>query len=99
MYHDILSYVKSAQDSHPMLSGIGGAVAYVMFPEQAYLTSCFAIVIMMILDVITKYYAISTKNGGFLRSIRNGNISSNCMWAGYPSLSRRKQMKFSNKKG
>lgn len=82
MYTDILNYIKSVQETNPVLSFFLGTITYILFPEQAYLTAFCAVLGVMVLDVITKYYAIAKNNGGFWKSLKNKHINSNSMWIG-----------------
>lgn len=76
-------YLKSAFESvQPFWAVFLSATMYVMFPEQAYLTAFCAVLGVMVLDVITKYYSIACKNGGFWNSLKIKKINSNSMWVG-----------------
>ena len=82
MHNDILNYIKSIQETNPIISILLGSITYILFPEQAYLTAFCSVLGVMVLDVITKYYSIATNNGGFWRSLKNKFINSNKMWVG-----------------
>lgn len=76
-------YLKSAFESvQPFWAVFLSVIMYVMFPEQAYLTAFCAVLGVMVLDIITKYYAIGCKNGGLRNSIKIKKINSNSMWVG-----------------
>ncbi|WP_313413123.1 phage holin family protein [Sedimentibacter sp.] len=76
-------YLKSAfENVQPFWAVFLSAIMYVMFPEQAYLTAFCAVLGVMMLDVITKYYAIGCRNGGLWNSIKKRKINSNDMWTG-----------------
>lgn len=76
-------YLKSAFESvQPFWAVFLGAVMYVMFPEQAYLTAFCAVLGVMTLDIITKYYAIACRNGGLWKSLKTRKINSNTLWQG-----------------
>ena len=78
-----MEYLKHAlEGSKPYTAVIMTAVMYVMFPEQAYLTAFCAVLGTMVLDILTKYYAIANKNGGVINSIREKHINSNQLWNG-----------------
>jgi len=66
----------------PIWAVLLSATMYVMFPEQAYLTAFCTVLAVMVLDIITKYYAIGCKNGGLWNSIKIKKINSNSMWDG-----------------
>jgi phage-related holin len=76
-------YLKSAFESvQPICALLLSAIMYMMFPETSYLTAFCAVVGVMILDVITKYYSISVLHGGLWKSIKEKYINSNSMWVG-----------------
>lgn len=82
MHTDIINYIKSIQETNPVISILLGSITYILFPEQAYLTAFCSVLGVMVLDVITKYYSIAVNNGGFWRSLKNKFINSNSMWVG-----------------
>ncbi len=79
---NILDYIKSIHETNPVISILLGTITYILFPEQAYLTAFCAVLGVMVLDVITKYYSIAVNHGGFWRSLKNKFINSNSMWVG-----------------
>ncbi len=79
---NILDYIKSISETNPVISILLGTITYILFPEQAYLTAFCAVLGVMVLDVITKYYSIATNHGGFWKSLKNKFINSNSMWVG-----------------
>lgn len=75
--------MKNAFESvQPIWAVLLSATMYVMFPEQAYLTAFCAVLGVMVLDIITKYYSIGCQNGGLWNSIKLRKINSNSMWTG-----------------
>jgi hypothetical protein len=66
----------------PLWVAFVSVVNYVLFPDKAYIPAATALVLAMFLDIITKYYAISSKNGGLFKSIRDRKITSNQFWTG-----------------
>jgi len=76
-------YLKNAFESvQPICALLLSVIMYVMFPESSYLTAFCAVLGVMALDIITKYYSIACKNGGLWNSIRIRKINSNSMWVG-----------------
>ena len=59
-----------------------GTCNYVLFPDKAILTSACAVGALIILDIITKYVALSHQAGGYMKAVRNCSISSNKLWDG-----------------
>lgn len=79
---DIINYIKSVQETNSVVSFLLGTIGYIFFPEQAYLTAFCAVLGVMVLDVITKYYSIAVNHGGLWKSLKNKHINSNSMWKG-----------------
>ncbi len=76
-------YLKNAFESvQPIMALLLSAIMYVMFPESSYLTGFCAVVGVMVLDIITKYYSIAVKHGGLWNSLKGKFINSNDMWVG-----------------
>ena len=76
-------YLKNAfENVQPFWAVFLSSIMYILFPEQAYLTAFCAVLGVMLLDIITKYYAIGCKNGGLWNSLKTRKINSNSMWAG-----------------
>jgi len=57
-------------------------VTYVIFPDKSYVPATIALLGILIFDIVTKYVAISVKNGGLINSIRIGKIRSESFWLG-----------------
>ena len=76
-------YLKNAFESvQPICALLLSAIVFVMFPESSYLTAFCAVVGVMVLDIITKYYSIAVHHGGLWKSIKGKFINSNSMWVG-----------------
>lgn len=83
LFLEMMSYFYSAVISiKPLIVFIGSGVSYLLFPTAAFVTYNIVLLIAMVLDIITKYYALSIKNGGFRLAFRNRHISSNKFWIG-----------------
>ena len=82
MYTDVFNYIKSVQETNPVLSIALGAIFYILFPEQSFFTAACAVMILAVMDVVTKYYAISVGDKGFFNALRDGKINSESMWRG-----------------
>jgi len=80
---EVGEYLKSAFGNvQPFWAVFLSAVMYVMFPESGYLTAFCAVLGVMTLDVVTKYYSIAVHHGGLRKSIKGKFINSNSMWVG-----------------
>ncbi|MGD9567505.1 MAG: phage holin family protein [Sedimentibacter sp.] len=82
MYADILNYIKSLQETNPILSIVFGSLCYLLFPEQSFFTAACAVMILSVVDVATKYYAIASNDGGFINALKEKQINSESMWRG-----------------
>lgn len=58
------------------------SLSYIMFPEQAYKRAAIALGIGIVMDIFSKYVAISINNGGFLNACRKKKIFSKTLWEG-----------------
>lgn len=72
----VVDYVK------PTLAFLFSLISYVLFPDEAYIPPTIGLVGLLIMDVITKYYAISRQAGGFRKAVKTRKISSESMWRG-----------------
>ncbi len=82
MYADIMNYIKSIQETNPILSVALGAIFYILFPTQAFWAAATGVLILMLVDIGTKYYAISIQEGGLFKAFKNKKISSESLWRG-----------------
>jgi hypothetical protein len=72
------------------LSSIGGltcgalitGINFWIFPEATLAFAAIAVLGMVILDVITKYYYLSKSNGGYKKARKCGAINSQQFWDG-----------------
>jgi len=73
---------KFLSGAKPIWGLIVGGLSYVLFPDQAFFTAACAVGAAILLDIITKYVALSSKAGGYMKAVRNQSISSNKLWDG-----------------
>lgn len=64
------------------ISAIWAAVAGFIFPEQAIQTAAAAVAVVMILDLVTKLFALARQSKGFIKAIKMRTISSAKFWKG-----------------
>ena len=74
--------LKAMSGAKPIIGCAIGALNYILFPDDAFLTAAMAVGIAMLLDIVTKYVALSTKAGGFLKAIKKHEIRSDSLWHG-----------------
>lgn len=66
----------------PIIGCVGGALNYVLFPDHAFLTAFGAVGVAILLDIATKYLALSKTGGGFREATKTRVIDSNKLWRG-----------------
>jgi len=57
-------------------------ISYIMFPDKAYETAALAVGATILLDIITKYIALSHQSHGFRNAVRERRIFSKTLWEG-----------------
>ena len=57
-------------------------ILYWVFPDDAFQSAAMAVLVMMILDVMTKYVALSRIAGGYIEAVRTCTISSEAFFSG-----------------
>lgn len=75
-FNDSLTSVK------PVLATVMSVITYVLFPDKAFIPAAIALVGAMVLDIITKYYALSYQNEGLRNAVATRAISSRALWDG-----------------
>ena len=73
---------KVIEGTKPLWAAVLAALNYVLFPDKALLTALVAVVGVMSLDVLTRLWAISRHNGGYIASTRSRKIWSKTFWDG-----------------
>lgn len=71
---------KLWNDVSPVLAFIWAGICWVMFPDAAYIPAAIAVGGAVMLDLITKLYALARNNGGYYQAIRNKIILSDTLW-------------------
>ena len=81
---NVVSYISKLFENHILvaLSAIGAFLYRFFFPEEQYLYGTLAVLGMMLLDLITKLYAIKGRVGGWHKSIASCKISSQLFFKG-----------------
>lgn len=57
-------------------------VMYALFPEDAYISAFCAVIAVMVLDILTKYYCVAHNNNGLICCIKTGKLRSETLWRG-----------------
>lgn len=58
------------------LSAVWGIISAFLFPDKAVMTAAGAVLGVMIVDLLTKLYALSKQSGGVRKAIKTRHISS-----------------------
>jgi phage-related holin len=75
-------FMKLSTDYKPVWAFFITGIQYVMFPEKCFETAAVAVGVAIMLDILTKYMALSKRAGGFLKAVKKRDISSNSLWQG-----------------
>lgn len=79
----IISYFyKLITETKPMLASAWLAIVWCIFPNEAYEKSAYAVIICMVIDIATKYIALSVQSGSFIKALKHRRINSAAMWSG-----------------
>lgn len=73
---------KAMTGIKPIIGTILAVINYVMFPEQAYASAAIALGIAVLMDIVSKYVAISVQSKGFKKAFKEGKIFSRTLWEG-----------------
>lgn len=72
----------AVQKVKPFFVILIAGISYVLFPDDSYVPAAIGICGALILDILSKYYALSRPHGGILKSIKAGSIRSDKFWSG-----------------
>jgi len=77
-------YLKKLFDNKTLtiMSAVGAFLYKFLFPEKQYLYGALAVLVIMVLDLTTKMYALSASNGGLRNSWKNHHITSSAFFKG-----------------
>lgn len=73
-------FAKLWESINPFLTFIWVAICWVMFPDAAYVPAAIAVGAAVILDILTKFYALAANNGGYIKATKNKIIYSDILW-------------------
>lgn len=81
---DVIGYMAKAwQAVHPAWVAFISLVNYVLFPDDAFIPAAISLIISMILDIVTKYYAVKHSNKcTWFECFKSRKLSSNQLWFG-----------------
>lgn len=80
---EVITYITDAVALvKPVWAFFMSVVSYVLFPDKAFIPAAIALVGATILDIITRYYALSVNNQGFRNAVKTHVINSENFWTG-----------------
>lgn len=78
---DIIGCLHSAWSRvDPVVALVWAGICWVLFPQAAYIPAAAAVGIAVMLDLLSKIYALSVTHGGYVRATKEGVISSDALW-------------------
>lgn len=75
---DLSGYIQKLFDNHifVVLSAVGACLYSFFFPTEQYLIGASAVLGLMVLDLLTKLYALYRQAGGWKKALRSRKINS-----------------------
>lgn len=64
----------------PAVALLGAAVTWLMFPEQSFVVWCIATWVAVVLDLLTRWFAIFIKSGGISKALKTKAWNSEAMF-------------------
>ncbi|MFZ5352732.1 MAG: hypothetical protein ACOZCL_08415 [Bacillota bacterium] len=71
---------KLWSDVSPALVVIWSCICWIMFPNDSYFPAAIAVAIGIVVDLITKLYALAIHNGGYWTATKKRIITSTVLW-------------------
>jgi hypothetical protein len=79
--NDLTQFIQKAwREADPILGFIGAIICWIMFPNNTYLYAAIAVGIASLVDLFTKYFALSINNGGYRKATKAKIINSDTLW-------------------
>jgi hypothetical protein len=73
---------KSITGIKPLIAFAISVFNYLLFPDGAFQTAAYALGVCMLLDIFTKYVALSATSGGYIKAVKSCRIRSQALWHG-----------------
>ncbi|MBC2724520.1 MAG: phage holin family protein [Desulfosporosinus sp.] len=73
-------FSKALDGCNPVIGVILSAISYLLFPDEAFFTSIVAVGMAMILDILTKFWALAKQNDGYREAVKTRAIYSKTLW-------------------
>ena len=75
-------FERAMETASPFCALLITVINYVLFPDQAFFTAFVAVGAAILLDIITKYIALSRLSGGLRAAVKTRKICSQTLWEG-----------------
>lgn len=75
-------FERAMETASPFCALLITIINYVLFPDQAFFTAFVAVGAAILLDIITKYIALSRLSGGLRAAVKTRKICSQTLWEG-----------------
>lgn len=80
---EVMNYLTNSWTAiNPMLTWFVTLFVWMVFPIETFIAYSKIVVIVIILDLFSKYYSITKRSGGFLKALKTGRLSSKRLWIG-----------------
>ena len=73
-------FAKVYDTVKPAVALFGAVITYLMFPEESFIAWCIALWVAVVLDLLTRWFAIFVKSGGVRKAIKTKAWSSDAMF-------------------
>jgi uncharacterized protein YacL len=73
-------FEKVHETVKPAIALFGAAITYLMFPEESFVAWCIALWVAVVLDLLTRWFAIFRKAGGVKKAFKTRAWSSQEMY-------------------
>ncbi len=74
------SFNKVFESVKPAVALLWAGITYLIFPEKSFVAWCIALWVAVILDLLTRWFAIFTKNGGIMKALKTKAWNSETMF-------------------
>ncbi len=74
------SFNKVFDSVKPAVALLWAGITYLIFPEKSFIAWCIALWVAVILDLLTRWFAIFAKNGGVMKALKTKAWNSETMF-------------------
>lgn len=73
-------FEKVVDSVKPAVALLWAGITYLIFPEQSFIAWCIALWVAVVLDLLTRWFAIFSKNGGVAKALKTKAWNSETMF-------------------